>query len=208
MNNARHIDDPRTIESGSTGTDDGPAFPVLSVAQERRLASMLIAHFDSVWRAARRMGLSDAQAEENTQETFALTARKLERIERGSERAFLLGVAVRLAANARRRVAQRLEQVAFNRDEHDHADTVPPADELLVQKRQRAVLDQILGSMSDAFREVLTLYEIEELTVPEIAVALDIPEGTVASRLRRARVEFSRKAARFSTNITRIQVEP
>jgi len=62
--------------------------------------------------------------------------------------------------------------------------------------------------MSDTFWEVLTLYEIEELTVPEIAVALDIPEGTAASRLRRAREEFRRKAARLSADIARIQVEP
>jgi len=208
MNNARRIDNPRALETGPSGTDDGPEFPALSVAQERRLASMLATHYDSVWRAGRRMGLADAQAEENAQETFALAARKLERIESGCERAFLLGVAVRLAANARRRVAQRLEHVAFNREEHECTDTVPQADELLVQKRQRAVLDQILESMSDTFREVLTLYEIEELTVPEIAIALDIPEGTAASRLRRAREEFSRKVASLSADIARIQVEP
>ena len=74
---------------------------------------------------------------------------------------------------------------------------MPLAEELLEQKQQRALLDRILQSMSDAFREVLTLYEIEELTLPEVAVALEIPEGTAASRLRRAREEFSRKIKKF-----------
>lgn len=216
-NNARSIDDSRARKIGLSGTDDDPDFPALSAAQERRLASMLTAHFDSVWRAGRRMGLACAQAEENAQETFALAARKLERIESGCERAFLLGVAVRLAVNTRRCVAQRLEHVAFNREEHDCTDTVPQADELLVQKRQRAVLDQILQSMSDTFREVLTLYEIEELTVPEIAVALDIPEGRArracagpgrSSAQQAAQVAVTPTASRLQTLEPTVQSEP
>jgi RNA polymerase sigma-70 factor (ECF subfamily) len=169
---------------------------------------MLNSHFDSVWRAGRRMGLPDAQAEDNAQETFAIAARKLDRVEHGRERAFLLGVAVRLAVNARRRVAERLELLVFNREDHENPDGTPLAEELLEQKRQRAFLDQILESMSDTFRQVLTLYEIEELTLPEIAMALEIPEGTAASRLRRARKEFRRKIARFSASAARFEEWP
>jgi RNA polymerase sigma-70 factor, ECF subfamily len=198
MNDAGHFEKPRAFEAEPSGTHDGTDFPSLSVAQERRLAFMLNSHFDSVWRAGRRMGLADAQAEENAQETFAIAARKLDRVEHGRERAYLLGVAVRLAVNARRRVAERLQQVAFDHADHETADSMPIAEELLEQKQQRAILDRILETMSDAFRQVLTLYEVEELTLPEIAMALEIPEGTAASRLRRAREEFSRKVQRFS----------
>ena len=143
------------------------------------------------------MGLSAAQAEENAQEAYSVVARKLDRINDGRERAYLLGVAVRLAANERRRAASRMEQVASEREPYEIADALPRAEELLEQKQQRALLDQILQSMSDAFREILTLYEIEELTLPQVAVALEIPEGTAASRLRRAREEFSRKIKQF-----------
>jgi RNA polymerase sigma-70 factor (ECF subfamily) len=149
------------------------------------------------------MGLSNAQAEENAQEAYSVAARKLHRIDDGRERAFLLGVAVRLAVNERRRAACRVEQVGFEREPYEIADCLPHAEELLEQKQQRALLDRILQSMSDAFREILTLYEIEELTLPEVAVALEIPEGTAASRLRRAREEFSRKIGRFTVSIAR-----
>ena len=98
--------------------------------------------------------------------------------------------------------------MALNGQELDSADAMPQAEELLAQKQQRAILDRILESMSDAFREVLTLYEIEELTLPEIAAALEIPEGTAASRLRRARKEFSRKIGRFSASTARFEEEP
>ena len=208
MNDAGHLENPRAFEAEPSGPNDGTDFPSLSVSQERRLAFMLNSHFDSVWRAGRRMGLPEAQAQENAQETFAIAARKLDRIEHGRERAYLLGVAVRLAVNARRRVAQRLQQVAFDRADHETADSTPLAEELLEQKQQRAILDRILESMSDAFRQVLTLYEVEELTLPEIAIALEIPEGTAASRLRRAREEFSRKVQRFSAGMARPEEWP
>ena len=153
------------------------------------------------------MGLSAAQAEENAQEAYSVVARKLDRINDGRERAYLLGVAVRLAANERRRAASRMEQVASEREPYEIADALPRAEELLEQKQQRALLDQILQSMSDAFREILTLYEIEELTLPEVAVALEIPEGTAASRLRRAREEFSRKLGRLAVTVARGEEE-
>ena len=153
------------------------------------------------------MGLSAAQAEENAQEAYSVVARKLDRIDDGRERAYLLGVAVRLAANERRRAASRMEQVASEREPYEIADALPRAEELLEQKQQRALLDQILQSMSDAFREILTLYEIEELTLPEVAVALEIPEGTAASRLRRAREEFSRKLGRLAVTVARGEEE-
>ena len=62
--------------------------------------------------------------------------------------------------------------------------------------------------MSDVLREVLTLYEIEELNLSEIAEVLDIAEGTAASRLRRAREEFSRKLGCFAPRGGRAQENP
>lgn len=199
MRDALRLSTSTPLEADPQGSADFLVFPSLSAEQERRLASMLNTHFACVWRAGRRMGLAPAQAEENAQEAFTGAARKLDRIANRSERAFLLGVAVRLARNLRRRIAVRGEPVAFEHEEREVTDATPLAEDLLAQKRQRALLDQILESMSDDFREVLTLYEIEELNLPEIAVALEIPEGTAASRLRRAREEFSRKIGRFAS---------
>jgi RNA polymerase sigma-70 factor (ECF subfamily) len=154
---------------------------------------MLTAHFDAVWRAGRRAGLSSPQAEENAQEAFAIGARKLDQIETGRERAFLLGVAVRLANNTRRLLSSQMELVRFDAQDEDTVDAEPLAEELLARKQQRELLDRVLQSLSEPFREVLTLYEIHDLTLAEIATALGIPEGTAASRLRRAREEFTRK---------------
>jgi RNA polymerase sigma-70 factor (ECF subfamily) len=195
--------DSRPRQAPVQRTDPMSEFPKLTPEQQQRLAKMLASHFDVVWRAGRRAGLSSAQAEENAQEAFAVCARKLDLIQSGRERAFLLGVAVRLAQNTRRLVASQLELVRLDDSHEQSVDARPRADDLLAQKEQRAVLDRILDSMSAAFREVLTLYEIHDLTLGEIADALEIPEGTAASRLRRAREEFADKLDRYLAGVAR-----
>jgi RNA polymerase sigma-70 factor (ECF subfamily) len=208
MRDAVHLETSRALDAVSRDKSNETNFPVLTAEQERRLAWMLNTYFDSVWRAGRRMGLQSAQAQENAQEAFSVAARKLDCIEPGRERTFLLGVALRLAANARRRMSARIDELATDSVELEALDAIPLADELLAQRQQRSLLDRILMSMSDLLREVLTLYEIEELNLSEIAEVLEIPEGTAASRLRRAREEFSRKFGRFATRVARAKESP
>jgi RNA polymerase sigma-70 factor (ECF subfamily) len=52
--------------------------------------------------------------------------------------------------------------------------------------------------MPEELRVVFVLFEIEEMSTPEIASLLAIPTGTAASRLRRAREEFDRRVARLN----------
>jgi RNA polymerase sigma-70 factor (ECF subfamily) len=58
------------------------------------------------------------------------------------------------------------------------------------QKRLRQMLDGILDRMHPDLRVVFVLFEFEEMNSSEVAEALGIPRGTVASRLRRARALF------------------
>ncbi|MDX2091773.1 MAG: sigma-70 family RNA polymerase sigma factor [Kofleriaceae bacterium] len=66
-------------------------------------------------------------------------------------------------------------------------DLAPSPAEVADRQRARAVLDRILDAMDDDLRAVFVLYELEELTMSEIANTLELTPGTVASRLRRAR---------------------
>ena len=65
----------------------------------------------------------------------------------------------------------------------------------LLEAEARRVLDRILASMAEDLRDVFVMAELEEMTMADIAVALEIPPGTVASRLRRARAWFEQAAA-------------
>ena len=64
------------------------------------------------------------------------------------------------------------------------------------------MLDRILEQMDLDLRAVFVLFELEELTTSEIAALLEIPTGTVASRLRRARETFEEQVTRFRARRT------
>jgi RNA polymerase sigma-70 factor (ECF subfamily) len=58
-----------------------------------------------------------------------------------------------------------------------------------------------MADMPDDLREVFVLFEIEEISIQDIAVTLDIPIGTVGSRLRRARQAFQQAVTRHRARI-------
>jgi RNA polymerase sigma-70 factor (ECF subfamily) len=191
---------PATKESASKG----PA--PLAIAGER-LATVVEQHADFVWRSLRRLGVTQSQADDATQEVFIVAAQKLERIELGRERAFLYGVAMNVAAHARRARA-RSREVAGEEETLAAPDKAPDPEMRLADAQARAQLDRVLDALSEELRAVFVLFELEELTMIDIARLLDMPAGTVASRLRRAREEFHAAATRLRAETTRTGGRP
>jgi len=144
--------------------------------------------YPAVWRTLRRFGLSPSDADDGAQQVFVVVARRFEDIELGRERAFLFRTAMHVASKAHRARRRRPEDA--DPDCGDSADGSPLADDLVDRRRARALLDRLLAQMDPNLTAVLVLFEIEGLTMSEIAEALDVRPGTVASRLRRARAEL------------------
>lgn len=159
-----------------------------------RVHALLRTHYAEVWRVLRRLGLPQGSVEDAAQHVFLIATSKLSCIEPGKERSFLMGTAVRVAANQRRSAAARYE--CAEEDVGARADDAPGADDLVDEKRLRALLDDVLDTLPTDLRTVLVLFELEELGLTEIADALGIPRGTAASRLRRAREAFEQAARR------------
>jgi RNA polymerase sigma-70 factor (ECF subfamily) len=163
-----------------------------AIDPDERIRSLLVSHFDFVWRSLRRLGVQHTSVDDAAQEVFWIAARKLNRIQLGNERAYLFGIALRLASDARRSQAR-------SRILTDHAlveaaiDPEGDVEVLVDQKRARDLLDVVLESLPLELHAVLMLSEGEQLTMAEIASLLGIPLGTVASRLRRARQLFETK---------------
>jgi RNA polymerase sigma-70 factor (ECF subfamily) len=149
---------------------------------ELRLRSMVDLHYDSVWRAVKRLGVSVGDVDDAAQKVFVTAARKLAEIEVGRERQYLLGIALRVSADARRARRRRAE-VSIEAVE----DAVVAPDELIDEKRSCEVLARILQGLPAELREAFVLFELEEVSAPAVAELLKIPIGTVASRVRRAR---------------------
>lgn len=173
-----------------------PQVPPASNPADERLARLVHAHFDEVWRALRRLGVLEASVDDACQEVFIIAARKLEVIELSGERQYLYGIALRVAANARRSRATRRE---YSDESALYAaqSPVPNSDALLEEKQARLLLDQVLGALPQDLRNVFVLFEIEGFSLRELEDLLDIPLGTVSSRLRRAREAFHLAAQRI-----------
>ncbi len=150
------------------------------------------AHVDFAWRVARRLGLAPADAEDVAQKAMLIATSKVDLVNAGSEQAFVFSTVANLVSKvfrARKRRPEEPEEAAEEPIDHDQN-----PERLLEQRRARATLDAILAALPPDLRAAFVLFEIEEFSQPEIAVALGIPVGTVASRLRRAREEFTRVA--------------
>lgn len=176
--------------------------PTVDLPPAERLASLVEYHADFVWRCLRRMGVTAAQADDATQEVFIATSQKLDRVELGRERAFLYGVAMNVAAHARRSRARSREVAADDQALEAH-DQAPNPEVRLAEAQARAQLDGVLDALPDELRPVFVLFELEEMTMIDIARLLNVPPGTVASRLRRAREEFHAAASRARAEAAR-----
>lgn len=177
-----------------TATQIPTGWPARTREEEARLATMVQEHHALIWRVVRRVGIPEADADDVVQEAFLVAAQRLGSIDVGKERSFLYSCAVRVAANARR--ALRRRQNAYDGYQSAPREEVPLPDGLSDRKRACEILDEILDTMPEDLRQILILYELEGLGVREIGELLDIPVGTVGSRLRRAREKFEAAVAR------------
>src|SRR6202035_5427514 len=153
-----------------------------------RLRRLVDAQYDFVWRTLRYLGLPDADAQDGAQQVLCVLARRLDEIAPGAERPFLFSTAMRVAAGLRRSARRRPEETETDLDAL--AAATPDAEALLDERRAHEVLQRVLAALPVELRLVFVLYELEELTSPEIAGMLGVPVGTVASRLRRGREAF------------------
>jgi RNA polymerase sigma-70 factor (ECF subfamily) len=159
----------------------------------KRLERIFEENKDFVWRLLRRLGLSREHADDMTQQAFLIATERLDDIKRGSERSFLFGTALRLA-----RTTSRTDRRWVLDEDVDHRISIAPsAEELGDQHVPIALLDGVLSCMQVDLVTVFILFELEAMSVPEIARLLAIPVGTAASRLRRAREVFHASVSRI-----------
>ena len=154
-----------------------------SAGQAQRLVQVVQRHHGLVWRTLRRLGTALAEADDATQHVFWTFSQRASEVEPGREAAFLVAVAIKVAANLRRKVGRRREVPTEGRP----LVSSESPETLLQQKQLREELDRGLSLLLPEQSAVFVLFEIEGFSLPEIAQALDIPLGTATSRLRRAR---------------------
>lgn len=156
--------------------------------REVRLRQLVDDYVGLVARVLRNAGTPEADIEDDVQRVFITVSNRLDDVRVGSEKSFLIQTALHMAAHSRRTAARRKEILTDRPPEL--VDAVAGPEEMAHRRQVRRTLDRVLGEMETDLRAVFMLYEFEELTTAEIGSVLGIPDGTVASRLRRARADF------------------
>lgn len=160
------------------------------------LAEVYREHFRFVWRSLRRLGVPEADTQDAAQDVFLVVHRKLSDFEgRSRMTTWLFSICLHVARNRRRKVALRRE---VSDDTTLDAQEDPSADlEAAVRRREGlGLLEAILDEMDFDQRVVLSLFELDGMNGEAIAELLDVPLGTVYSRLRLGRESFHQLVAR------------
>lgn len=157
-----------------------------------RLNTVVTDNISFLWKFVRGLGVEASQADDIVQEALLVLTGKLERVEVGKERSFLIGCATRIA-RAQWRRGQRYTELT-----EEVPTLASPADAQLGEQA-RELLRQFVASLSEKHQAVFVLYEIQELSIPEVSTLLELPIGTVNSRLRKARSRYRSYVARLAT---------
>lgn len=178
---------PRLVGRVTPGATDGELLARVARGEYAAFAPIYDRHQEVVSRFVARATCRSPDVEDLVQETFLCAARKAATFDgRSSCRPWLLGIAARHVLHLRRTVS-RLRGFL---DRHRRLEILPPLPDpqLDAEKQQQyRQLEQAIAGLSEAKRVVLLLTEIEELTCEQVAAALDIPIGTVWTRLHHAR---------------------
>lgn len=143
-------------------------------------------HSGFVWRVLTRLGVAEREAPDVCQEVFLVVHRRLSEFDayRGSLRTWLYGICVKAASSHRRRNPTRHE-APDDMLQTLSSSAQPDAD--LEDRRAWQRLSAVLSEMDSAKREVFVLYELEAISMNEIALILSCPLQTAYARLHAAR---------------------
>jgi RNA polymerase sigma-70 factor (ECF subfamily) len=138
----------------------------------------------SAYNLARWLVRNGDDAEDIVQEAFLKAFKALDSYRGGDARVWMLSIVRNTAMNF---VRKRKADVTLDLDQLEPADCSPNPEQGLLEESRRERVRLAISRLEPEFRETLVLREIEGLSYKEIAAILDIPPGTVMSRLSRAR---------------------
>jgi RNA polymerase sigma-70 factor, ECF subfamily len=173
------------------------ADPVKATARADAFEAEALAAIDSLYRTALRLTRDPADAEDLVQDTYLKAFRAADTFQPGTNlRAWLFTI---LHNTARNRVRDRArDTVTVDSETVERAADVPatgggpyPAgdtpESLLLRETLDPDLQAAVDALPDVFREAVWLRDVEEFTYAEIAAMLQVPAGTVMSRISRGR---------------------
>jgi len=153
-------------------------------------------HARFVWLSLQRLGIHPSDLDDVAQDVFMIVHRRIDTFDRRARvSTWLFGICMRVAANYRRRRRWTREVLAGG-SEDDRPATLDAADDILVRREQREIAERALNRLEVAKRATFVMFEIESLSCQEIAELMNVPVGTVYSRLHSARRQLEKALSR------------
>lgn len=158
--------------------------------EDAQFAQEALSHLDSLYGTALRLTRRAQDAEDLVQDTYLKAFRSAHQFERGTNlKAWLFTILHNTYRNMRRHDVRSpidVDSEAVERAADGAADAHTP-EQLLSRAALDADLQAALDALPEAFRQAVWLRDVEELSYAEIARVLDVPIGTVMSRISRGR---------------------
>jgi RNA polymerase sigma-70 factor, ECF subfamily len=167
----------------------------------KRFEQQALPHLDAAYSLAYWLMRDRADAEDVVQDAYIRALRAFDGFRGENMRPWLLAIVRNVAWRAlavRRRTTNNVIPIeaAYTRAGEDEPEPMsiasdePSAETRLIEAGDRSLLTRALDALTPLFREALILREVEEMSYAEIATVLGVPQGTVMSRLSRARAEL------------------
>jgi RNA polymerase sigma-70 factor (ECF subfamily) len=170
------------------------ASPTAAVSLPDRLAQIYDAHFDFVWRNARRLGVSVSSADDVAQDVFMIVQRRLGNYDgRAPMQAWIFGILIRVVRDHKRSFRRKsARNVPFEQEVTRELDAAPgPSPVEQAERAERArQMGKLLEELDEDKRTLLILSELEDWTLREIAEFYGSNTNTIHSRLRAAKRDF------------------
>ena len=148
-----------------------------------------LSHLDSLYGTALRLTRNEADAQDLVQDTYVKAFKSRKQFRSGTNlKAWLFTILHNTYRNRRRDIGR--DPVDVDSDRVDLAAPADPADtpeESLLRGAMEPELQAALDSLPEAFREAVWLRDVEEFSYADIARIVDVPIGTVMSRISRGR---------------------
>lgn len=157
-------------------------------------------HWRKVFNVAYKFVGRHDEAEDLTQDIFLKVFKSLSTFDRRANfQTWLISVSRNLCIDHYRSVRKERESIDHGVDTNDLAPVAPGAGPMaaLEQRDRVDLLRKAFASLQPALREAVIMRDLQERSYQEIATTLDLPEGTVKSRINRGRTELARQITRL-----------
>ena len=147
----------------------------------------LLPHLDAAYNLARWLTRDARDAEDVVQEAYLRALKHFDTFRGGDARPWLLKIVRNTYYTWIQHNRVTADMTAFEEEEDTHISDAPSPEMLLLKETDRQLVRRALRKLPTEFLEVIVLREFEELSYKQIADTVQVPVGTVMSRLARAR---------------------